>query len=166
MDLNTFNQSPSAVLKTTLEHCVKIPRWADELIAARPFSSTTALLDYAQQCTQTWQWQEILAALNTHPRIGEKQAKAALSAKELAFSAREQAASQDQQHADALLQGNLAYEARFGYIFLIKASGLSSSDILENLQQRLNHSAEHEQTIVHQHLSGIAMLRLTQELQA
>ena len=166
MDLTTFNQSPAHVLKAMLEHCVKIPRWAEELTAARPFPSTTAILDYAQQRTQTWQWQEILDALNTHPRIGEKQAKAALSAKELAFSAREQAASQDQQHTDALLQGNIAYETRFGYIFLIKASGVSSSDILENLQQRLTHSAEYEQTIVHQHLSGIAMLRLTQELQA
>jgi 2-oxo-4-hydroxy-4-carboxy-5-ureidoimidazoline decarboxylase len=164
MQLSQFNQQP---IQDTLQHCVNIPRWADEIVNARPFLSVQAALDFARQQANTWTWQEILAALNTHPRIGEKKAQAELSAKEQAFSAREQAAAQqsDQKTLDALLQGNLNYEARFGYIFLIKAAGLSSQQILAALNRRLNNDATSEQAIVKQQLIEIALLRLEQELE-
>ena len=162
MQLSQFNQSP---LQDLLEHCVKIPRWAEEIMTARPFDSKQAILDFAQQQAQTWTWDEVLHALNTHPRIGEKKAQADLSAKEQAFSAQEQATAQaDQQTLDLILQGNIAYEKRFGYIFLIKAAGLSSQEILKALQARLNNNADIEQEIVKQQLIGIALLRLEQEL--
>lgn len=162
MQLSQFNQ---VALQEYLQHCVKIPRWAEEIAAARPFQSTQAVLDFARQQANTWTWQEILQALNTHPRIGEKKAQAALSAKEQEFSDREQASAQtDQQTLNAILEGNLAYEQRFGHIFLIKAAGLSSTEILTALQTRLNHDPATEQTIVKQQLLEIALLRLQQEL--
>lgn len=162
MQLNQFNQQP---IQELLEHCVKIPRWADEISAARPFSSIDTVLDFARQQAHTWTWQEVLNALNTHPRIGEKKAQARLSTKEQEFSAREQATAQtDQTTLDAILKGNIAYEERFGYIFLIKAAGLSSTEILNALQERLNNSAYIEQQIVKQQLAEIALLRLQQEL--
>lgn len=162
MQLNQFNQQP---IQEFLEHCVKIPRWADEISAARPFNAVADVLDFARQQANTWTWQEILQALNTHPRIGEKKAQAALSAKEQEFSAREQAAAQaDQTTLDAILQGNIAYEERFGYIFLIKAAGLNSTEILAALQARLTNDASTEQHIVKQQLIEIALLRLQQEL--
>jgi 2-oxo-4-hydroxy-4-carboxy-5-ureidoimidazoline decarboxylase len=164
MQLSQFNQQP---IQETLQHCVKIPRWATEIANARPFHSVQSILDFARQQANTWTWQEILAALNTHPRIGEKKAQAELSDKEQAFSQREQAAAQnsDQQTLDAILQGNLCYEQRFGYIFLIKAAGLSSQQILAALTTRLNNNEKTEQDIVKQQLIEIALLRLKQELE-
>lgn len=162
MQLNQFNQT---AVQEVLEHCVKVPRWANEILAARPFASKQALLDFAQQQANSWTWDEVLSALNTHPRIGEKKAQAHLSAKEQAFSEREQATAQaDQTTLDLILQGNLAYEKRFGYIFLIKAAGLTSQEILERLQTRLNNPPQLEQQIVKQQLAEIALLRLQQEL--
>lgn len=162
MQLSQFNQQP---IQEVLQHCVKIPRWASDISAQRPFASRQAVLDFAEDAAQTWTWDEILQALNTHPRIGEKKAQADLSAKEQQFSAREQASAQaDQATLDLILQGNLDYEARFGYIFLIKAAGLSSTEILTALQQRLQHDPLIEQQIVKQQLIGIALLRLEQEL--
>lgn len=162
MQLSQFNQES---IQERLEHCVKIPRWADEISAKRPFESRQAVLDFAEQQAKTWTWEEILQALNTHPRIGEKKAQASLSTKEQQFSAREQTQAQtDQTTLDLILQANLQYEARFGYIFLIKATGLSSTEILAALHSRLKNDPMIEQQVVKQQLMAIALLRLEQEL--
>ncbi len=112
-----------------------------KIISERPYSSTSVLLGYAEQLSHTWSWQEIQAALATHPKIGERQAKKQLNAKEQNFSAQEQAGiSLDEQTQQALLQGNIEYEQKFGFIFLIKAAGLSSDEILKKLHQRLQNN--------------------------
>jgi len=164
--LAEFNQAPSEQLKTLLNNCVHIPAWAEKIISERPYSSTSVLLGHAEQLCHTWSWQEIQAALATHPKIGERQAKKQLNAKEQDFSAKEQAGiSLDEQTQQALLQGNLEYEQKFGFIFLIKAAGLSSEDILKKLHQRLQNNLAIEKVIVHEQLAAIALLRLSQEVQ-
>lgn len=167
MLLNDFNQLSADHKKGLLLQCVHIPRWGEDISQHEPFTSIEALLDFAKQQARSWQWEEILAALNTHPRIGEKQAKQQLSVKEQAFSSREQAKiTLDEEIQEALYKGNVAYEKKFGFIFLIRAAGLSSEDILTALKYRLVNEPELEKRIVHQQLSEIALLRLSQELEA
>lgn len=166
MQLDQFNQAPEAEICQFLQQCVHIPAWTTTMTQQRPFESIEQLLEFARQQAMRWDWEQIQAALKTHPRIGEQKAQQVLTARELAFSAREQAAAQtdpDTQHA--ILQGNLAYEKKFGFTFLIKAFGLSSEDILQALHYRLLNDLETEQRIVHQQLLEIALLRLSQELQ-
>lgn len=167
MFLAEFNQAPPEQLKTLLNNCVHIPAWAEKIISERPYSSKAAFLEYAEQLSRKWSWQEIQAALATHPKIGERQAKRQLNAKEQHFSNQEQAGiSLDEQTQQALLQGNLNYEQKFGFIFLIKAAGLSSDEILIKLHKRLQNDLAIEKTIVHEQLAAIALLRLSQEIQA
>ena len=110
-----------------------------KIISERPYSSTSVLLGYAEQLSHTWSWQEIQAALATHPKLVKDRQKQ-LNAKEQNFSAQEQAGiSLDEQTQQALLQGNIEYEQKFGFIFLIKAAGLSSDEILK-LHQRLQNN--------------------------
>lgn len=165
MQLSTFNHATTEDVQPLLQQMVHIQRWAAELQQQRPYTSKDELLDTAQRCALSWTWDEINTALATHPRIGEKHAKAVLSAKEVQFSEHEQAAvSQDVATQDALLAGNLAYEEKFNFIFLIRAAGRSSEDILAALHSRLANSLEDEKKIVHQQLSEIALLRLAQEI--
>lgn len=165
--LAEFNQAPPDQLKTLLNNCVHIPAWAEKIISERPYSSPSVLLGYAEQLSHTWSWEEIENALATHPKIGERQAKKQLNAKEQNFSAQEQAGiSLDEQTQQALLQGNIDYEQKFGFIFLIKAAGLSSDEILKKLNQRLQNNLAIEKVIVHEQLAAIALLRLSQEIQA
>ncbi len=167
MHLAEFNQASETDVKTFLKHCVQIESWVNELSAQRPYVSIEALLSQAKQQASTWKWSEIKHALDNHPRIGEKKAQADLSAQEQGFSDREQASiSSDEETQEALLAGNIAYEKKYGYIFLIKASGLKSEDVLQALHYRLMNDPDTEQRIVHQQLSEIALLRLTQELSA
>ncbi len=96
-----------------------------------------------------------------------KKAKVELTEQEANFSDREQSGvKQDEYTQRALFEGNVAYEQKFGFIFLIKAAGLSSEQILCALQQRLQHDLETEKKIVHEQLAAIALLRLSQGIQA
>lgn len=167
MQLSDFNTASIEDVTRLLKQLVHIDSWAHSLQQQRPYSSKEELLRVAEQQVQTWTWTEIATALATHPRIGEKQAKQVLSAKEQNFSKAEQAAvSQDEATQQALLAGNLAYEAKFDFIFLIRAAGRSSSDILDALHSRLDNDLETEKKIVHTQLAEIALLRLQQEIQA
>jgi len=165
--LAEFNQASETDAKTFLKHCVQIESWTNQLSAQRPYTSIEELLSQAKQQAATWQWAEIKSALDNHPRIGEKKAQAHLSNQEQDFSNREQASiSSDEETQEALLAGNIAYEQKYGYIFLIKASGLNSQEVLQALRYRLMNDPDTEQRIVHQQLSEIALLRLMQELSA
>lgn len=165
MYISEFNQLSLAQAQTLLKQCVNIPSWLISLSEHRPYESKHSLIQFAQKQTSSWTWHEVKTSLDSHPRIGEKQAKQQLSAKEQTLSDREQAGiSQDSTTLDALHEGNLAYEAKFGFIFLIKAAGLSGEDILEKIQQRLQNDIETEKDIVKQQLAEIAVLRLDQEI--
>ena len=167
MQFSDFNHASAEEILQLLKQCVHIPRWASDIEQQRPFASKEALMRYANQCATAWEWEEIATALATHPRIGEKQAKVALSRKEEDFSEREQAAiSQDEETQHALLEGNIAYEKKFDFIFLIRAAGRSSEDILTALNYRLKNDLYNEKRIVHQQLLEIALLRLEQEIDA
>ena len=167
MLISEFNQGSSNEISLRLNHCVHIPRWANEILQQRPFDLVTDLLQFAEQRARTWTWDEILNALNTHPRIGEKKATVELSEQEQKFSQHEQAAlSANEEMREAIYQGNVAYEKKFGFIFLIKASGLNSEQILTALNDRLVNDTETEKQIVHQQILEIALLRLEQEIQA
>ena len=66
--------------------------------------------------------------------------------------------------AKAIADGNLAYEQRFGHIFLICASGLSGQEMLGQLRARLGHDDEAERTVVREELRKITRLRMTKML--
>lgn len=162
-----FNHAAAHQVTPLLSACVHIPSWIDTLSQQRPYASAQSLMDLAAQQSQNWTWTEIETALATHPRIGEKKAKVELTEQEASFSDREQSGvKQDEYTQRALFEGNVAYEQKFGFIFLIKAAGLSSEQILSALQQRLQHDLETEKKIVHEQLAAIALLRLSQGIQA
>lgn len=179
VSLQQFNQANATDLEMQLKHCVPIQRWAHEIIAQRPFASMPQLLQYAEQQAETWLWAEVEATLAHHPRIGQRQAQNHLSETEQRYSAQEQAligveSNNSSRESDlhqasnleALLLANQRYEDQFGFIFLIKAFGLNQQQILDALAARLDNDLDTEKHIVQQQLKAIALLRLTQELQA
>ena len=107
-------------------------------------------------------WAEVAGALARHPRIGEK---ATGDAGDVALSASEQAGVDDSDAA-ALAAGNVAYEQRFGYIYLICATGLSGAQMVAALQERLGHDDEQERLVVMEELRKIAALRLAKAVVA
>ena len=97
--------------------------------------------------------------MSEHPRIGDRAVRGGMSAAEQSGAA---AASDEVRQG--LADGNVAYEQRFGHIFLICASGLSGLQMLDQLRARLEHDEEAERTVVRDELRKITRLRMTKAL--
>ncbi|MCP1207022.1 2-oxo-4-hydroxy-4-carboxy-5-ureidoimidazoline decarboxylase [Pantoea sp. B550] len=164
MELAAFNQLSADEAQAAIRHCVALPHWQQALVAARPFATTDALLATADALARQWQQPELEAALSAHPRIGER---ANGADKEAALSRGEQSAMQQADHAlqQAMQQGNQAYEARFGRVFLIRARGRSGEQMLAELQRRLQNSEVTEQQEALDQLREITLLRLKETMQ-
>ena len=140
--------------------CCGSRAWADTMSAARPVRDVEELLASASMIWESLSataWQE---AFDSHPRIGERRAKAA-TATSAAWSAAEQAIVQnDTGSADALATVNAAYEARFGRTFLICASGRSAREILAEAERRMANDAAAELREAVEQQQQITALRL------
>lgn len=88
MFLAEFNQAPPDQLQDSVKQLRPYSCMGRKIISERPYSSTSVLLGYAEQLSHTWSWQEIQAALATHPKIGERQAKTAQCKRAKFFSPR------------------------------------------------------------------------------
>jgi 2-oxo-4-hydroxy-4-carboxy-5-ureidoimidazoline decarboxylase len=159
MHLDQFNAASRTEAADALRPCLDIQRWIDELADARPHSSLEALLEAGRGAADPFTPAEIDAALAHHPRIGERPRGNSTEAR---LSQAEQAGlgEADAAVAEALADGNRAYEEKFGQVFLIRAAGRSREEILAALRARLAHSPEEEQEIIGQQLREIAVLRL------
>ncbi|MET0979173.1 MAG: 2-oxo-4-hydroxy-4-carboxy-5-ureidoimidazoline decarboxylase [Paeniglutamicibacter terrestris] len=158
MDISRFNALDVKTAEAVLRPCADVDRWVEATLGARPFSSLEELLACAQTAANPFTEAEINAALAHHPRIGER---AAGPSAEAALSRGEQSdLTFDEQVAAELLAGNRAYEERFSRLFLIRAAGRSSKEILAELRRRLRNDVETELVEVDEQLRAIALLRL------
>lgn len=159
MHIEQFNAADRPDAIASLRPCLDIQRWLDELADARPYSSLESLLAAGRGAADPFTPAEVAAALAHHPRIGERapgtSTEARLSQSEQAGLGNPEAAV-----AEALADGNRAYEEKFGQVFLIRAAGRSRAEILTSLNARLAHTPEQEEPIIGQQLREIAVLRL------
>jgi 2-oxo-4-hydroxy-4-carboxy-5-ureidoimidazoline decarboxylase len=163
--LDSFNALDRDAARSALRPCVDIDRWIDAVVDGRPYSDVEEALAAGRRAADPWTEAEIDGALAHHPRIGDRPAGASAEA---TLSRSEQAGVDvtDSEVQGALVAGNLAYEDRFGRVFLIRAAGRSSQEILDALNARLLHSPDEELAVVGQQLREIAVLRLEGVLSA
>jgi 2-oxo-4-hydroxy-4-carboxy-5-ureidoimidazoline decarboxylase len=159
VDLDAFNALDRDAARAALRPCVDIDRWIDEVVDGRPYSDVEDALAAGMLAADPWTEAEIDGALAQHPRIGDRATGATAEA---TFSRSEQSGVDvtDSDVQAALVSGNLAYEDRFGRVFLIRAAGRDSQEILDALNARLLHSPDEEIAVVAQQLREIAVLRL------
>jgi 2-oxo-4-hydroxy-4-carboxy-5-ureidoimidazoline decarboxylase len=147
------NAMDAGRLAGVFRQCVAVDRWARGLTHGRPYADTAELLTRADELSASLTDAEIRQALDDHPRIGERAAQGSMSAAE-------QSAVDGVTLADRLLAANIAYEARFGHIYLVCASGRDGEDLLADLAARMANDPVTELAVVRQELGKIARLRL------
>jgi OHCU decarboxylase len=162
MTLEELNQVPPAEAAALLGACCGSQQWAREMVLLRPFGSQEQLLRAADEVwwsLDQGDWQEAFLA---HPRIGERKAAAAQSAQAAAWSAGEQAGMSHaaEEIAAALADGNRRYEERFGYLYIVCATGRTAGEMLAMLQHRLGHTPEAEIEVAAREQAKITRLRL------
>ncbi len=138
--------------------CLSVPRWVEAVVSGRPYSGWAALSEKATAAATDLTDAELEGALARHPRIGER----AGGQHDAAFSAQEQSGVDpaDTGTTARLAAGNVAYEQRFDRVFLIRAAGRSSEEILAELERRLANDDRTERGETVTQLREIALRRL------
>lgn len=168
--LRWLNALPAEQASRELLACCGSAAWAARVTAARPFADAAALAATAADVWDSLTPDDWLQAFAAHPRIGARAPvggaggpdRASRADPGASWSRAEQARVGD---ADpgvlaALAAGNLAYERRFGHVFLIFASGRSAEDLLAALHQRLDNDPEVELRVAAAEQRKITALRL------
>lgn len=145
-----------------LRACCGAPNWVSAMLARRPFRTRDALLEAADDAWSRLGPSDWLAAFAHHPRLGERQAAARVTETATSWSAAEQAGTRTatSQLAAALAAANRAYEERFGFIFIVCATGLSAADMLAALERRLENDPDSELRVAAAEQRKITRLRL------
>lgn len=160
--LARLNALPADQAERELLTCCGSRAWARRMADARPFSDTAALFDTADAAWWGLAEADWLEAFRSHPRIGEKKAEAGQTGREKAWSAGEQSgmdAAADAARA-ALAEGNRAYEARFGHIYIVCATGRTADEMLSILRARLDNDAQTEIRVAAEEQRRITRIRL------
>ncbi len=143
IELNAMSEAQAVELLTA---CCGANRWVSGMMARRPFHSREALLAAAalELANLTpGDWRE---AFSHHPRIGEDQAVIPQSERGRRWSAGEQrgASLTTADVQKALVRVNQEYQARFGFIYIVCATGKSAEEMLAIARRRLTNDPESE----------------------
>jgi 2-oxo-4-hydroxy-4-carboxy-5-ureidoimidazoline decarboxylase len=157
--LAAFNAASAEVAERDVLACCESRSFARRIVGDRPYRDLGALQDAVTAAFEALTWDDIVESMNAHPRIGDRVRAGGWSASEQSG-----AASAGEKVRQALADGNLAYEERFGHVFLICAAGLSGQDMLDQLRARLGHDPDAERAVVREELLKITRLRLAKLL--
>lgn len=152
-------------LREVLFAALAVPRWVDDVAVGAPYDDLDDLLARAARSATPLSAEEIDEALAHHPRIGERPVGEGRSDR-LSRAEQSSADADDAALADAIAEGNRAYEHRFDRVFLIRAAGRTRAEILAELHRRTRLDDATELAIVGEQLREIAILRLDTLLRA
>jgi len=136
--LHALNAAGAHAATQDFLRCCGSTSWATRMADVRPFSNIDELEEAAERVWALCSREDWLEAFAAHPKIGQRS--------EGQWPRQEQAQASDTtpEIQAAMARANQQYEAKFGYIFIICASGKTAPEILENLEQRLAHDPDNE----------------------
>ncbi|HEX8425259.1 2-oxo-4-hydroxy-4-carboxy-5-ureidoimidazoline decarboxylase [Hymenobacter sp.] len=168
MTLSELNSLFKPVVAEALSKCCGAAAWVEAMVAVFPVADEKTLL---AQASSIWHrltpgdWRE---AFTHHPKIGDINSLKEKFASTSTWAAGEQAAVQHTSEAvlEALAAGNAQYEEKFGYIFIVCATGKSAEEMLALLQARLPNEPEQEIHVAMREQEKITEIRLKKLLAA
>jgi 2-oxo-4-hydroxy-4-carboxy-5-ureidoimidazoline decarboxylase len=145
-----------------LTTCCASSAWVERMLHRRPFGSADALVTAAREAWLNLTHTDWLEAFSHHPKIGDRASLATRFAATAYLSAQEQSGIDDAtaQVLKDLAAGNRAYEEKFGYIFIVCATGKSAGEMLALLRERLRNNKETEIRVAAEEQGKITELRL------
>lgn len=137
--LEAWNKADENAATEAMLACCGARRWAAAMVRSRPIASVAALSEIADRLWATMAEPDWLEAFACHPRIGDRKAVPA-SEKSTAWSQQEQAGTTGASNSvmRELAEGNAAYEQKFGFTYIVCATGRTADEMLAILKRRLN----------------------------
>ena len=162
MTLDELNRLDVQSARAFFSRCCTSERWIGGMASARPFSSQEQLERKAEEVWAQSDRQDILQAFEGHPKIGDINSLKAKYASTSKMAGHEQSGTEgaDDKVLQSLAEGNQTYEARFGYIFIVCATGKSAAQMLALLEARLNNAPNDELAIAAAEQQKITQIRL------
>ena len=160
MTLDEFNSLPTEKAEAALLDCCASARWAAQVNAQRPFVNVESLYETADTCWRNLKREDWLEAFSHHPQIGEKPASGSASARQWAAGEQSGARTATDDMKAKLAEGNRAYFEKFGYIYIVCASGKSAEEMLALLEQRYQNDSARELPVAVEQQRQITRLRL------
>ena len=160
--LHTLNALPAEEARAAFLRCCGSSWWADVMAGRRPYRDEAELFAVAEGLWPSLSRADWLEAFAHHPRIGDVEGLRKKFGATRAWAEGEQAgaAEASEEVLEALAEGNRAYEARFGYIFIVCATGKTAAEMLALLRARLPNDPETELRIAAEEQRKITRLRL------
>jgi OHCU decarboxylase len=141
-----------------LRACCASSRWVARMLSQRPFKDSNEVFESAERIWWDLTPDDWHEAFRAHPRIGERG-----QAHEAAEQAGAQAAPDDLKAK--LAQANRDYEARFGWIYLVCATGKSAEEMLAIATSRMANDPDTELKVAAAEQAKITRLRLVKLLE-
>lgn len=154
MTLEEFNAMPDVRAADVFRSCCGSSRWVTGMVKRRPFKSVDAIVsasDDEWELTTRTDWHE---AFSYHPRIGDRLASG------WAGGEQARALNAEESVQDELAAVNQEYEAHFGHIYIVCASGKTAEEMLADARARLKNDPEAELLIAAGEQHKITQLRL------
>lgn len=153
--LARFNALEEHAAHAALHEACASTAWANRLLGARPYATTDALYAAGDAAMAELTAQDLAEAMAGHPPIGRPKPGDPTSSREQ----RGMAGASEELKAE-MLELNLAYQEKFGHVFLICATGRTGEQMRDAVKERIGNSPEQEREIVRTELGKINRIRL------
>ena len=162
MSVEWINKASGPELERFFNRCCSCKTWVHRMVSGRPYDSRGALFKAADEHWQRLGETDYLQAMAGHPMIGDVRSLEKHHAGSRALSVAEQSGVQvaDRETLAALLAANVEYRDRFGFVFIVCATGKMAAEMLALLQARLGNTREEEIRNAGSELRKITRLRL------
>lgn len=162
MTLQTLNNLPVDQAARALGKCCGASDWVNQMVQSRPFLSKADLLKKAELIWYSTEEPDWLEAFSHHPKIGDTASLAKKFAATVEWSGEEQksVAGANQEVIQKLAIGNQDYEEKFGFIFIVCATGKSAEEMLALLEARIVNDYDEEIRIAMGEQHKITLIRL------
>lgn len=162
MTLAELNAFPRYRAEGEFAKCCGSTAWVRTITGRRPFINRDRLMKAASEVWWRLDREDWLEAFRAHPQIGQRKAATPTSREAQAWSAKEQSgiARAGAAVASALEEANQEYFEKFGYIFIVCATGKSADEMLAILKSRMANAPEAEIRVAAEEQDKITRLRL------
>ncbi|MEV8052302.1 2-oxo-4-hydroxy-4-carboxy-5-ureidoimidazoline decarboxylase [Streptomyces bacillaris] len=154
--LTRFNTLADGEAAPALHEVCASAAWGETVLAGRPYATEEALLAASDAATAELTAADLADAMAGHPPIGRPKPGDPTSARE-----QRGMAGASEELKTEMLELNLAYQERFGHVFLICATGATGEQMRDAVKSRIGNSPEQEREIVRTELGKINRIRLT-----
>ncbi|TCS38958.1 2-oxo-4-hydroxy-4-carboxy-5-ureidoimidazoline decarboxylase [Reinekea marinisedimentorum] len=167
MTIEQLNALTADELANVLKDCCAAKNWVNGMVSVAPFKSEEILISAANRIWQALNDLDYLSAFEAHPRIGDVTTLKKKYASTQLTAGKEQAGMT--LASDCIIERmkelNDAYNEKFGFIFIVCATGKSAGEMLELIEQRINNEYEQEITIAAAEQMKITEIRLKKLLE-